>query len=249
MNAVLKPTLSHAYYVVRGKISPELMLRGSILTAESAHPFVVRRTRPGSITEVGFKMKLHESQPDAPLSPIFLNLRTPDNPKAGPLTPEIVEWAAWCMVELAKAHGLRYHGVVGVPRAGDPFAAVFAKLTGIELIGMHKSEQGGTRHIAGVKNLASVSDAVRKVVLVDDLATKAGSKLEAIKNLRDAGFEVVAVLTLVDREQGARQELAKEGVVLISVFTITELLDEYVRDGCMSAYMRAKIGQYLVENS
>ncbi len=28
----------------------------------------------------GFKLKLHEKNPEAPLSPIFFNLRTEDNP-------------------------------------------------------------------------------------------------------------------------------------------------------------------------
>ncbi len=34
-------------------------------------------------TKEGFKLKLHETNPDEPRSPIFLNIRTPNNPKPG----------------------------------------------------------------------------------------------------------------------------------------------------------------------
>ena len=45
----------------------------------------------GAIKFGAFKLKLHEKDPDAPLSPIYLNLRTdrhPENP--GPLTDEMM---------------------------------------------------------------------------------------------------------------------------------------------------------------
>ena len=44
----------------------------------------------GAIQFGNFKLKLHEKNPNAPLSPIYLNLRTPDNPKPGNLTLKIV---------------------------------------------------------------------------------------------------------------------------------------------------------------
>ena len=72
------------------QLAQALLEVGAILTAESDHPLVI--TRDGSDgPERGFRLKLHEKTPLAPLSPIYLNLRTPDNPKPGPLTLEIVE--------------------------------------------------------------------------------------------------------------------------------------------------------------
>lgn len=45
----------------------------------------------GAVQFGEFKLKLHEKNPDAPLSPIFFNFRTPDNPKPGPLTDEVLD--------------------------------------------------------------------------------------------------------------------------------------------------------------
>jgi orotate phosphoribosyltransferase len=142
-----------------------------------------------------------------------------------------------------------YQAVVGVPRAGDPFAEAFAQLTHAPRLEMDKIEEGGKRQIAGVKGRNDVAASVQNVLVIDDLLTKADSKIEAIGSLEKGGFKVTDVMVLVDREQGGREELAKRGVTLHAVFTLTELLDCYVDSGDLTEYMRAKIGQYLVENS
>jgi orotate phosphoribosyltransferase len=63
-----------------------------------------------------------------------------------------------------------------------------------------------------------------RVVIVDDVITKGGSSLKAIKGVREAGAEVVLVLALVDRLQGAAQLFRDEGIENYrSVFTIRDL--------------------------
>lgn len=250
MSAVLKlqSSLPKGFYEARERLARSLMGVKAVLTAESHHPFVFERAKGGR-TERGFKLKLHESNPDAPLSPIYLNLRTPDNPKQGPLTSEVVRLAASCMVYLRMAANLHFHAVVGVPRAGDPFAEAFSQITHVQRLEMVKIEEGSKRRIGGVKDLREVPTSVKHILLQDDLLTKAGSKIEAIESLRKAGFTVTDLIVLVDREQGGREELAKLGVTVHAVFTLTELLDMYVDAGDLTPYMRAKIGQYLIENS
>jgi orotate phosphoribosyltransferase len=52
----------------------------------------------------------------------------------------------------------------------------------------------------------------RRVLAVEDTSTTGGSVLEAVKALRDAGAEVVAVAVVVDRDTGARQAVEAEGL-------------------------------------
>ncbi len=62
-----------------------------------------------------------------------------------------------------------------------------------------------------------------RVVIVDDVITKGGSALKAIKAVRDHGCEVVLVLALVDRLAGARQLFAESGITNYdAVFTIRD---------------------------
>jgi len=58
-----------------------------------------------------------------------------------------------------------------------------------------------------------------KVILVDDVTTKGGSVLKAVKQVRDQNCEVDKVITIVDRLAGARENLEKNGIKLVPLFT------------------------------
>lgn len=58
-----------------------------------------------------------------------------------------------------------------------------------------------------------------RVVIVDDVMTSGSSALKAIAAAREARCDVVKVVALVDRLEGARENLSRENCELISVFT------------------------------
>ena len=60
-----------------------------------------------------------------------------------------------------------------------------------------------------------------RVVIVDDVFTKGGSSMKAVEAARQAGCEVVLVIALVDRLQGARERFRQNGIEdCRAVFTI-----------------------------
>jgi orotate phosphoribosyltransferase len=62
-----------------------------------------------------------------------------------------------------------------------------------------------------------------RVVILDDVITEGKSSLKAIQEVRERGCEVVRVLALVDRLQGAEQLFRGEGIAdFQSVFTIRD---------------------------
>ncbi len=63
-----------------------------------------------------------------------------------------------------------------------------------------------------------------KVVIIDDVTTKAGSVMNAIKAVQNKGCIVIKVLSIVDRLEGATENLAKEGIPLDSIFTKNDFL-------------------------
>ncbi len=215
------------------------------------HPTAV--SRPSG--ERGFKLKLHERTPDAPLSPVYLNLRTPENPKPGPLTPEVVELAGKVLYRRASAACLGYTHIAGVPRAGEPLAQAFQRAAArdsreVSILTLAKDDvgSGGARRVTGLVP-GQAFRAGEVVLLIDDLITKADSKIEAIEALKAAGLRVTDVLVLVDREQGGRDELRQHRVFLNAAFTLRGLLDLYVEDGQLSAGTRDEIVAYLAANS
>jgi orotate phosphoribosyltransferase len=62
-----------------------------------------------------------------------------------------------------------------------------------------------------------------RVAIIDDVFTKGGSALQAVQAVRELGCEVVVVLALVDRLQGARALFREHGIDNYkTVFTIRQ---------------------------
>ncbi|MGW4798358.1 phosphoribosyltransferase family protein, partial [Nonomuraea sp. NPDC004297] len=61
----------------------------------------------------------------------------------------------------------------------------------------------------------------RRVLAVEDTSTTGGSPLTAVEALREAGAEVVAVATIVDR--GARERIEERGLAYRTAFTLPDL--------------------------
>jgi len=66
-----------------------------------------------------------------------------------------------------------------------------------------------------------------RVVMVEDVSTKGTSVLKAVEEARKAGCTVDTVVTVVDRQQGATERLAAEGITLRPLF----LMEEFVEAG------------------
>ena len=57
------------------------------------------------------------------------------------------------------------------------------------------------------------------VVLFEDVTTKGGSVLQAVRAVRERGARVKKIITIVDRLEGATENLQKEGLELFPIFT------------------------------
>ncbi|MBN3040055.1 MAG: orotate phosphoribosyltransferase [Candidatus Omnitrophica bacterium] len=63
-----------------------------------------------------------------------------------------------------------------------------------------------------------------RVVLVDDVATSGGSLVKSIKALEELKVKIVAAIAVVDRQEGAKEELALLNCPLTSLFTKDDFL-------------------------
>ncbi|MBD1928763.1 orotate phosphoribosyltransferase [Trichocoleus sp. FACHB-90] len=66
-----------------------------------------------------------------------------------------------------------------------------------------------------------------KVVVLEDVVTTGQSALKAVERLRDAGYSVDEVISLVDRQQGGAELYQSEGLKFQAVFTIQDLQQQY----------------------
>ena len=111
---------------------------------------------------------------------------------------------------------------VGGPTLGaDPIAGAVAAVSYIQkrplktfIIRKTPKAHGTRRRIEG--------PSLKKgswLVLVDDVATSGKSFLESIDILRSEGFKVDTAVCIVDRQEGAKEALAKKDCRLLSLFT------------------------------
>jgi len=63
-----------------------------------------------------------------------------------------------------------------------------------------------------------------KVVIIDDVITTGGSTITAIEQARKAGLVIDRVITLIDREEGGRENILAHVENVQSVFTRTEIM-------------------------
>lgn len=228
------------YMQYRLSFALELLEIGAVLTISAPHELLLEREGPRG-KERGFKLKQHEKNPDAPLSPLKFNLR---GGREGPLTAYHFDLAARLMRTAEMEAKLEYDTVVGIPQAGEPFAAALSRLANKKKLTLRKKENG--RQITSLAGFVPMG--VRKALLVDDVVTRADSKLEAIAVLRKHGIEVSDVLVLIDRQTSAqvgRKALEKVGCRLHSVFTVNQLLNLYHEKGALNDDVYAIIREYL----
>jgi len=110
--------------------------------------------------------------------------------------------------------------VAGVETGGIPLAAMVSLLLEKPLVYVRKKpkEHGTQKLIEGDESIGG------SAVVIDDVATTGSSLLRAVGILRESGFRVENALVVVDREEGAAQNLASAGVRLHALVTLRELL-------------------------
>ncbi|MEZ5816444.1 MAG: orotate phosphoribosyltransferase [Hyphomicrobiaceae bacterium] len=63
----------------------------------------------------------------------------------------------------------------------------------------------------------------RRVVILEDVTTTGGSSMKAIEAVRGEGAEVIKVLTMVDRQEGAAEAFSQAGIAFAALVTAAEL--------------------------
>lgn len=129
-------------------------------------------------------------------------------------------------VELIKEKKINIDAVGGMTLGADPIA------TSISLAAFHKKtvwpafivrkepkKHGTSQFIEGTDNLKAGA----RVLIVEDVVTTGGSSVKAIEIVKQAGFKPVAVLTVVDREEGGEKVFRDLGLEFLALTRISDI--------------------------
>ena len=121
----------------------------------------------------------------------------------------------------AIAHAHAFDVVAGVAVGGIPLAVATSIITKKPYAIIRAAEKShGKKDVI----IGTVKDT--DVLLVEDVTTSGGSALYGINALRAAGARADRVVTVVDREQGAGEMLRQQGVRLLPLVKISEILQK-----------------------
>jgi len=185
----------------------------------------------GAVKFGAFRLKLHETQPDAPLSPIYVDLRVLRS------YPDAMDAAVATLAEMIAQDGPTFDCYADIPMAATPLVAVLSHLTRVPMITPREPKTHGlSGSINGAFNIGDTA------LVIDDLVTHADSKLEAIRTLEANGLTVHDVVVLVDRGQNAAAQLAAAGYTLHAALRLSQLLDYWRATGGIDddAYDKAR---------
>lgn len=131
--------------------------------------------------------------------------------------------------------------ICGVPYTALPIATCISIHHNIPMLLKRKEAKDyGTKKI--IEGTFEEGDSC---VIIEDVITSGASILETIDPLQDAGVKVQDVLIIVDREQGGRMAIEKQGYPVHALFTITEITDFLIRKGKITEEQQHRIFDFI----
>ncbi|MDR3608753.1 MAG: orotate phosphoribosyltransferase [Oligoflexia bacterium] len=146
--------------------------------------------------------------------------------KATTLHPDGAWHIGELAVDLLKREEIEVDGVGGLTLGADPIAtavSLAARARGIIwpafIVRKEPKGHGTSRYIEGTENLKPGA----RLIVIEDVVTTGGSSIKAIERLREAGYNPVATLTVVDRQQGGAEAIMKLGLKFFALATIQDI--------------------------
>ena len=116
--------------------------------------------------------------------------------------------------------------LAGLELGGVPLAVAASQVSGLPTVFVRKAPKTyGTCRPAEGGEVAG-----RRIAVIEDVVTSGGQVIESCRQLRDRGAGITAVLCVIDREAGGRENLAREGLDLRTLFTMSQLRESRVTD-------------------
>jgi len=131
------------------------------------------------------------------------------------------------LFQLIREEASPIHAVGGMTLGADPLVTAVSIVSYLEkapipafIVRKEAKGHGTGNYIEGLKNMPAGCT----VALIEDVVTTGGTLLKVIERVEAQGFKVGLVATVVERQEGGTEQLARAGYRLKAIFTKEELL-------------------------
>ena len=123
------------------------------------------------------------------------------------------------LLELVESQAM---AVAGLTLGADPLVSAVAMEAArngrpLDALIVRKEAKG---HGTGAWLEGPLPEPGSRITVLEDVVTTGGSSLKAVKQLREAGYLVERVVTIVDRQEGGLEAMVAAGVELQSLFLL-----------------------------
>lgn len=173
-------------------------------------------------------------------SPVYINLRLLiSHPTALWRAAHIIWDEIQALQRMLHPQVQPFDLVAGVPFGGLHVATAFSLTAKVPMIYLHPRKDDLGSDIEGVYKPNE------RVLIMDDLLAGGGSILETALQLEEGGLIVRDAVVLLDRQQGGRDRLSRQGVNLISLLTLEALMNYLMSSGKISEDWYRKSMEFL----
>ena len=141
------------------------------------------------------------------------------------LSGEGLTLTSYCLLELVEKDSV---AVAGLTLGADPLVSGVAMastdsdyFSTLDALIIRKEPKG---HGTASQVEGPLPSKGSKITVLEDVVTTGGSSIKAVRVLRDMGYEVNRVISIVDRQEGGLEAMEREGLELYSIFSIGDFV-------------------------
>ncbi len=155
--------------------------------------------------------------------------------------PEVLRAVAEAIWQ--QAHGYPFDFICGVPYTALPIATCISLQQDIPMLmrRKEKKEYGTKQQIEGAFKTG------QKCLIIEDIVTKGNSVIETADDLEVAGLKVRDIAVLIDREQGAADNLHAKHYQLHAAFTLKDVLNTLLHSEELTDVERSIVNELMQE--